>query len=491
MQLNKTEKNFFFDILRAEPYAPIRANLKVYDDEFPVMIIPQITPEGYFELRYFGTPMSSPEVGPDGVKRWTGDAIFGVHSGLEKAWNNRDVVILELEERPQPGFPPQNIPASNICANVLVVELNFRGRLSIHKNQILVKKSKLKQVEFCLVDFPAFKKPGHILEDIFLRGTAEYKTFKNQLESIQGRFGDDPVTITITKPLRTTLRAGKEWEITLTEDTEQIRNHVSHSGLITKTNDTEFEIDEVSDLLIGLNQFFAFASCAYRHPTAIIGKDSHDKTVWGQIGKFTLMPKSTNWFDNDNSIPATVYLESLFPKFWTKWQEHPKELTAIVESYVNSKAMRQSGLPKEAIAASYIGLDLLASLVLTDPDPDDSVANVSKALDCYNIPYRRLKQSETPQTTQLARKLGAGRSGPHVIYSTRNYVVHPLERDTDTIKQGHLEYLDDNYSPYFYLHDLCQFYLEYLLLIGLCDYQPQHFRHLTETRDYLMCDFSE
>ena len=48
--------------------------------------------------------------------------------------------------------------------------------------------------------------------------------------------------------------------------------------------------------------------------------------------------------------------------------------------------MFQAGLPKEAIAASYSGLDVLANLILTNPDPNDSVANVCKALDCYDIP---------------------------------------------------------------------------------------------------------
>ena len=482
MQLNKIEQKFLSDVLCAELDVPIKAKLKVYDDVFPVVVIPQISQHGHFEICYFGTPAYIPR-DETGQQSWKVDEIFGVHPVLEKAWSKRDIVSLELEERPRSVAPFQNITVLNIYANVLVVEHNHRGRLSIHKNQILVKKSILKQVEFCLVDFPAFKKPGNILGDISLRGTAEYEAFKSYLKSNRDRFGDDSVTINITKPLRTTLRAGKEWEITLTEDTERTRNHVTHSGLITKTNDTGFEIGEVSDLQKGLNDFFAFVSCAYRHPTAIIGNDSHGKAVWGQVGKFNLMPRATNWFNNDSSIPATVYLESLFPKFWAKWQEHPKELTAIVESYVNSKAMRQSGLPKEALAASYTGLDLLANLVSENPDPNDSVANVSKALDCYNIPYRRLKQSETPITTQLARKLSVCKSGPHVIYSARNYVVHPLERGTDTIKQGHLEYLDDNYSPYLYLHDLSQFYLEYLLLIGLCDYKPQHFRSLIETRE--------
>ena len=183
-------------------------------------------------------------------------------------------------------------------------------------------------------------------------------------------------------------------------------------------------------------------------------------------------------------MPANVYLEDLFPRFWSKWKEQRDEVTTVIEYYVNSKAMQQAGLPKDAVATSYAGLDLLASLVLEEPDKDDSVANVSKALKCFDIPNRVLKKSEIPITTQLSHDLSVGKSGPHLIYSVRNYVVHPLDRDKDAIKKLHLEHLDENYSPYLYLHDLSQFYLEYLFLVGLCHYIPQDYRPLIERLEH-------
>ena len=480
MELNKIEQRFWADVLQTELDAPVRAKLRVNDDEFAVMVIPRIDQNGYFKLSYFGTPAHMPESN-EGILTWGNGQIFGVHPVLENAWNNQDVVELELSERPLPVAPFPNVVGPKINTKVLVVEFGHKGELAVHKNQILTEDSIQRRAVFSLVDFPDFKKPGHILGEILQEGEEGYDAFKSALKSIQDQF-HAPVEININRPLQIELHAGTEWEIILTKDAESTRNQVSHSGLITKVNGEEFNVDEVNDLLVGLNQFFAFVSCAYRHPTTIIGEDSSGRAVWGQIGKFELMPRSVNWFNNDSSVAATVYLESLFPKFWAKWREHPEELTAIIESHVNSKAMQQAGLPKEAVAASYAGLDLLANLILKNPAPDDSVANVCKALDCYNIPHRRLKKSEMPTTTQLANKLGVGKSGPHVIYSVRNYAVHPLERDTGAIKQEHLEHLDDNYSSYFYLHDLCQFYLEYLLLIGLCDHQPQHFRILTERR---------
>ena len=475
MELNRIEQRFFADILQTDLDAPVMANLRVNNEEFPVTVIPQISQNSHFEMRYFGTPAHIPE-SKDGTKTWSDGHIFGVHPTLEDAWDNQEDVELELADRPQPVAPFQTISGPNVHAKVLIVEPGHTGRLTIHKNQVKREESPLKKVVFSLVDFSDFKRIEN-LPEIMTR----HANVQESIDTIRNEF-PDATEVKIVRPPHITLHAGQEWVISVTEDAEQTRNHLSHSGHISKPAEEEFEIGEMDDLLTGLSSFFAFVSCAYRHPTAIIGEDSQGKAVWGQIGRFDLMSRSTNWFDNNNWAPATVYLESLFPKFWEQWQKHPEELYSVIESHINSKVMRQAGLPKEAVAASYAGLEVLANLTLTNPDPNDYVANVCKALDCYDIPHRRLKRSETPITSQLATRLGVGKSGPHVIYSVRNYVVHPLDRNTDAIKQQHLEHLDESYSPYFYLHDLCQFYLEYLLLIGLCDWRPQYFRRLTEKR---------
>ena len=475
MELNKIEQRFFTDILQTDLDAPVIAHLRVNSDELPVTVVPIISQYGNFEMRYFGTPSHIPKC-TDGTLTWSDGHIVGIHPALESAWDSQEEVELEFADRAQLAAPFQTISGPKVHAKVLTVDPRHRGRLTIHKNQVKSEESTLKKVEFSLVDFSDFKRIENFPEIM-----TRHANVQESLNTIRDEF-PDASEVKIIRPTQITLRAGQEWVISVKEDAEQTRNYVSHSGQISKPTEEKFEVGEMDDLLTGLSSFFAFVSCAYRHPTAIIGEDSQGKAVWGQIGRFDLMPRSINWFDNDSCAPATVYLESLFPKFWEQWQRHPEELYSVIESHINSKVMRQAGLPKEAVAASYAGLDVLANLILTNPDPNDSVANVCKALDCYGIPHRRLRRSETPITTQLATRLGVGKSGPHVIYSVRNYVVHPLDPDTDAIKQLHLEYLDDSYSPYFYLHDLCQFYLEYLLLIGLCDWRPGGFRTLTEKR---------
>lgn len=476
MNFNKIEQRFFDDVLQAKLDTPTKANLKVGEDEFSVVVIPQFSQSGYFEFRYFGTPAYSPQA-EDGIISVANGHIFGVNPVMEKAWHNQENVELELAERPRNVFPFHPITGPTVQAKVLVVNPAHEGRLGIHYNQIKKKDSTLKQVVFSLVDLLDFRITENLLEQI-----EKHEEIRENLEAIQSTF-PNATEVNIVRSPQISFQAGQEWVITLTKDAKQTRNHTSHSGLVKKTDGTEFKVDEVNELLEGLTYFFTFVSCAYRHPTAIIGENSQGQAVWGQVGKLDLMPRSTNWFNNDSDVAAGIYLEELFPKFWEQWQNRPSELSSIIESYVNSKAMRQAGLPKEAIAASYTGLDMLASQVLADPHPSDSVENIRKALKHFNIPNLYLDKEETPITTQLATRLNINKTGPHMIYSMRNYVVHPLDSDSAAIKQSYLEYLDNNYSSYLYLHDLCQFYVEYLLLIGLCDWHPDSFRTLIEKRN--------
>ena len=50
MNLNKIEQRFFDDVLQVELDTPINATLKVHDDEFHVVAIPQLSkaPTSYF-----------------------------------------------------------------------------------------------------------------------------------------------------------------------------------------------------------------------------------------------------------------------------------------------------------------------------------------------------------------------------------------------------------------------------------------------------------
>ena len=143
MNLNKIEQRFFDDVLQVELDTPINATLKVHDDEFHVVAIPQLSQGTYFVVRYFGTPAYFPQ-DENGSIPLTGQ-FFGVNPVMENAWDNQEVVELELYERPQAAFPFQPITGPTIQAKVQAVEPGHKGRLVADKNQITVEESPLKQ----------------------------------------------------------------------------------------------------------------------------------------------------------------------------------------------------------------------------------------------------------------------------------------------------------------------------------------------------------
>ena len=465
--------------MKAELDVPVNAVLRFDDDEFPLTIIPQVSADGYFELRYFGAPAYKPEL-EGGQQSWSSSEILGVHPQLRRLWIDGSTVHLTFEDRPAPIAIQADLSGPDMEAKVILADSHHRGILSIKNNQIVVRESTLRNAKFSLVDFPRIRHPAKQswLGQLFSEG--EYESFQNRIKVVSELLPENKAIVQVIPQESTVLKTDAGWTITLTKDDEDTRGSISYSGLITR-DEREFSAKELSHLLEGLTYFLSFTACAYRHPTAVIGYNSEDLAAWGQIGKFILMPPSTNWFSNNSMVSASVYLECLFPRFWSAWEKHQNEVRRIIECYINSKVVQQAGLPKEAIAASYAGLDMLAHLLLSNSSRESSTQVVEKALAKHKVPDPCLDSSRTPVTTSLATELGLSQSGIPLLNSIRNYVMHPLQKNSHAFKSQHAELLDNTYSEYFYVHDLSQYFLEYLFLHGLCNYTPEHHRLLTET----------
>lgn len=480
IQFNELEQKFFSSVLCAEPEVPIRGLLEVNNTEFPLTIIPSISQDDYFELRYFGAPSFQPEIDSRGRQTWKDYEMFGVHPTLEEAWKNRDILNLRLTERPNPFVLLHNVPDQTVKVRVLLADLNHRGSLAIHENHITVQDSAIRRAEFSLVDFPEIVSGT----TQWLRNLVEKKefdAFQNDLKSAIERVDDENFSIHTKYQNKTHLLTDDGWKISLAKDEDQTRGCNSYTGIIMRQDEDEFDRPQLRNVLEGLTKFFSFATCAYRHPTAVIAYGSKDTTVWGQIGRFDLMPRSDTWLRNASEVALNDILEFLFPRFWAKWEANKNEFSAAIEYYVNSRAMQRSGFPQNAVATTYAGLDLIAHLVLPNPKRTDSVDNISKSLDNHGIPHQDLHQSRTPIIFQAAQDLNAQQSGVKLLNKVRNYVAHPMDFGNNVIKQDPLQHLDNDYHPYFYIHDLGQFYLEYLLLKEMCGYTPSDYRPLYDT----------
>ena len=448
MELNKLEGRFFEDILNAELSVPARATLRYRNETLDIIVVPEINSKGLFVLKYFDAPPYEPKPDSRGVIAFD-NVIFGTHPLLERAWKSDEYVALQLHT--SSSMLMNRVEQQELDARVIYAGAERRGVLALDENQVVVQKTPLRKSEFCMTNFPEF--------------------------------------LTRYRPFSIVLECGEGWRITLTQDKALTRDSTSHTGLIEKSEGRDYEIGELNDVLRALQYFFAFVAGVYCHPTAVIGYDSRSLPTLGQIGKFDLQrPNQLNWFSNDSDIQEGSYLESIFPGFWDLWKEKEDEIVAVIECYVHSDAMRKAGVPNDAVAKSYAGLEVLASLMLEKTIEGNSAGEINKVLSCNFIPNIRLDESKTPVMAKLCKDLVKAEEnrerGPYLLNEIRNYVAHPLDRRKEAeIKEKHLDLLDSNLSHYFYLHDLSQFYLEYMFL-SFCGYETHRFRDLLETKQH-------
>ena len=476
MQFNELEGKFFKQVLNAELNVPVPATLHCEDETFEVILVPELNGEGEFRLKYYNAPAYVPETELDesgaGTKRWTMDEAFGLHPTLKRAWLNSAPVSLQMHPSP---LPVEADSSPTLGATVLYAEFHHRGALGLDENRVMLQSAALKRAEFSIVDFPEFVSPSRQWESVAEIGAQEHEI----LQSLSSRLGDD-ARITIEPSAHRIVLDSGGWHITLTRDEQQTRATISHTGVIEKGDGGEYGTHELAELLEGLKYFFAFVAGMYCHPTVVIGYDSQNRAVWGQVGRFSSDGnRLPNWFKK----PMSAGLEDLFPKFWDKWSGHKDELLTVIQCYVHSNEMSKAGVYNDAVAKSYAGLEILAGLELRKTICGGSSEKIDKVLSGYQIPHLRLDRSKTPTMAKLCDNLGeSGLRGTHLLGGVRNYVTHPLDpRTSAEVKEEYLKHLDADHEIYFYLHDLSQFYLEYGLLSFFGHATGGSYRRLLET----------
>ena len=274
MELNSLESRFFDNILNAELDVPVHATLEYQGDTFDVIVVPEVAPEGYFTLKYYNAPAYDPETQYDDsgkpFKSWSNQYALGLHPLLERAWLNSDPVTVQMHPSP---LPPNPRPSQKLDAIVLYAATNHRGALNLDKNRAVVQNAPLKRADFCIVGFPDFKS-------------------------------------LIRRPVD--LASDDGWNIKLSRDEELTRNLVSHTGLIERSEGSEYGTGELEHVLQGLKYFLAFAAGAYCNPTVVIGYDSQSQPVWGEIGQFeTDRHRTANWFKGSGVLPVGAVLGRL------------------------------------------------------------------------------------------------------------------------------------------------------------------------------------
>ena len=449
MKLNRLESKFFDDILKTELDVPVHATLEYGETVLDIIVVPEINDQGHFLLKYFNASPYEPKPDTSEVATLSMREFFGVHPSLEQAWRDRDSVTVQLKTAPGLPRPFYNAEQPQLNARVYQAGTHNRGELVLDEDGVVVQESLLKWAEFCVVDLPEMNMPV--------------------------RLEKNPVKI-ITE--RDIVFENDKWRIVLTADKELTRDLISWTGLIEKSDGNEYEIEELDDVLQGLQYFFAFVAGVYRFPTVVIGYGTDDQPVWGKIGRFDVKSLQENWFRSASTRHESQFLGVLFSQFWCHWVKRKGEVISVVERYIHSNIVGRIGAWDTALFTSYTGLEMLARLVLgEDANRNDegyrtSSQKINRALERINesdcvVRNVVLDDSQTPRMVAIAENLSAEKNGPRLLNEVRNYVVHPLER----IGEDHYKELDSDSSLYVYLHDLSQFYLEYIFLafLGLPD----------------------
>ena len=463
--LNRLETRFFKNVLNAELNVPVRATLEYGKCEFEMIVVPEVDEDGYFILRYFDASACEPETQIDesGVESKSLDiyAAFGQHSELKRAWVRSDPVTLQLHTKPVlfDAMPRGVRKNPKLDGRVQLPDTYHKGTLRLGNNQVTVEGVAVERSEFCIVGFPDFR-------DVGRQADSASESLPNVV-----------------------LETGDGCKITLAKDAEQTRGAVSHTGVIEKEDGGDFGTDELVEILDGLTLFLSFAVGAWCYPTVVIGYNSENRAVWGEIGRFNRDRQQwPTWFEHNSSSREGGDLEGVFPRFWRRWKEKGDEITAVIQCYVLSHRMRETGLMGDAVAKSYAGLEMLASLMLGKTISKKPAPKINKVLCENDIPNCHLEGSRHPITTRLCQELElANNKGAYLLNEVRNYITHPLKPETAAkIKRNAFEQLDSDLMQYTYLYDLSQFYLEYLFLrFCNCDFNERS-RLLCEEREALI-----
>ena len=86
MELNGFEGKFFDQILKAELCVPVHATLEYEGETFEIILVPELTEEGEFTLKYYNAAVVDPELQCNesgmGTKTWSIDSALGLHPTL-------------------------------------------------------------------------------------------------------------------------------------------------------------------------------------------------------------------------------------------------------------------------------------------------------------------------------------------------------------------------------------------------------------------------
>ena len=191
---------------------------------------------------------------------------------------------------------------------------------------------------------------------------------------------------------------------------------ITHQGVISRTDQQAYSVQDANDLLDGLDHFLSFVRGSHCSSTNVIGIDSEGNETWKRWGARHVSPwhPHRSWFD----ITASNSLFEIFPVFWQEFKDHKVHLGRIMRLYA---ASNDTGSLDIAIILAQVALESLTYMTVGEKSGRTTGCWIAAALQ-----EAKIGTQIPPAFANLEeiRKRENWDHGPHTIVEIRNSMIH-------------------------------------------------------------------
>ncbi len=192
---------------------------------------------------------------------------------------------------------------------------------------------------------------------------------------------------------------------------------VTHNGVIKLRGDDTFSVEEVMDLLYGLDDFLSFVCGSYCSLTNVVGIESEDNEAWKRWGSHHVSSwgHHRSWFD----ITVGGALLEIFPVFWQEYKKNTKTLSRVLKLYAHSNETFSIDV---SCILSQTALEMLSYLTVGSQTNQEKPGQwIERALNQAGIPFVISPQCKDLEGFRQQNRLT---HGPHALVEIRNSIIH-------------------------------------------------------------------
>ena len=222
---------------------------------------------------------------------------------------------------------------------------------------------------------------------------------------------------------------------------------VTYDGVITRSDEANFTVQQVETLLKALRTFFSFARGTSCSLALVTGKDQNGEQSFVRWGAHYVAPWNSrrSWFRQHG---GDGILTELFPRFWSLFKsgdEWKRTILRTIDWYLlSNESAIHAGIILTQAALERLSFQILGGRKKRTGE------YIRKALEKLNLEPQIPSSCSKLKNLQKTHKWA---DGPHALVDIRNDLVHPKNKLGDISHQVH--------------HDawnLGQWYVEMMLL---------------------------